>query len=71
MTSDHDDRVVPAHSYKFAARLQSVSTEDSVALLRVELDSGHGAGRARSAMVEESTDLLAFLSRHTGLRWPQ
>jgi prolyl oligopeptidase len=68
VTSDHDDRVVPAHSYKFAARLQAANP-DGPALLRVEIDSGHGAGRARSAVVDESTDLLAFISHHTGLRW--
>jgi prolyl oligopeptidase len=68
ITSDHDDRVVPAHSYKFAARLQAANP-DGIVLLRVEIDSGHGAGRARSAVVDESTDLLAFISHHTGLRW--
>jgi prolyl oligopeptidase len=70
MTSDHDDRVVPAHSYKFAARLQAVSGPGAIALLRVELDGGHGAGRARSAIVAERTDALAFISRHVGLSWP-
>jgi prolyl oligopeptidase len=70
VTSDHDDRVVPAHSYKFAARLQAANP-DGIVLLRVELDSGHGAGRARSAVIDESTDLLAFISHHTGLAWSQ
>jgi prolyl oligopeptidase len=70
VTSDHDDRVVPAHSYKFAARLQAANP-DGVVLLRVEIDGGHGAGRARSAVIEESTDVLAFISHHTGLGWPQ
>jgi prolyl oligopeptidase len=70
VTSDHDDRVVPAHSYKFAARLQAANP-GGIVLLRVEIDSGHGAGRARSAVIEESTDLLAFISHHTGLAWSQ
>jgi prolyl oligopeptidase len=68
VTSDHDDRVVPAHSYKFTARLQAANPYGP-ALLRVEIDSGHGAGRARSAVVDEGTDLLAFISHHTGLQW--
>lgn len=66
-TSDHDDRVVPAHSMKFAARLQAVSAEDAVALLRVEASGGHKEGRARDALVAERTDVLAFLCRHTSL----
>lgn len=68
MTSDHDDRVVPAHSMKFAARLQAVSAPDAVALLRVEPATGHGAGRPRHAIVAERVDVLAFLAAHTGLR---
>jgi prolyl oligopeptidase len=67
MTSDHDDRVIPAHSYKFAARLQEVSPDGAVALLRVELDGGHGAGRARSAIIDERTDALSFISNAVGL----
>ncbi|UQX89894.1 prolyl oligopeptidase family serine peptidase [Jatrophihabitans telluris] len=69
MTSDHDDRVVPAHSYKFAARLQAAADPASVVLLRVELDGGHGAGRARSAVIAERTDALAFISDRVGLSW--
>ena len=69
MTSDHDDRVVPAHSLKFAARLQAVTAPDAVALLRVELGGGHKEGRSHDALVAERTDVLAFLSNYTGLRW--
>lgn len=69
MTSDHDDRVVPAHSLKFAARLQAVSPADAVALLRVDAASGHGAGRSHDALVAERADFLAFVSHHTGLGW--
>ncbi len=69
MTSDHDDRVVPAHSLKFAARLQAVSPPDAVALLRVDTASGHGYGRSHDALVAERTDMLRFLSHHTGLGW--
>lgn len=69
MTSDHDDRVVPAHSLKFAARLQAVSPADAVALLRVDTASGHGAGRSHDALVAERADFLAFVAHHTGLGW--
>jgi prolyl oligopeptidase len=69
MTSDHDDRVVPAHSLKFAAQLQAVSPSNAVALLRVDTASGHGYGRSHDALVAERTDVLRFLSHHTGLDW--
>jgi len=67
MTSDHDDRVVPAHSFKFAARLQAVSPDNAVALLRVEYAAGHGQGKSRTTLIQERTDLLAFIAHHTGL----
>ncbi|MBV9823602.1 MAG: S9 family peptidase, partial [Actinobacteria bacterium] len=67
MTADHDDRVVPAHSFKFAARLQAVSPPDAVAYLRVQYSAGHGQGKSRSTQIAERTDLLAFIGHHTGL----
>ena len=67
LTSDHDDRVVPAHSVKFAARLQAVADEDAVALLRVAAAGGHGHGRSQDALVTERADVLAFIARHTGI----
>jgi prolyl oligopeptidase len=67
LTSDHDDRVVPAHSVKFAARLQAVVDEDAVALLRVAAAGGHGHGRSQDALVAERADVLAFIAAHTGL----
>lgn len=67
MTADHDDRVVPAHSFKFAARLQEVSPPDAVAYLRVQYSAGHGQGKSRSTQIAERTDLLAFIGHHTGL----
>ncbi|HZC69889.1 MAG TPA: prolyl oligopeptidase family serine peptidase [Jatrophihabitans sp.] len=69
MTSDHDDRVVPAHSMKFAAALQAVSPPQAIALLRVDAASGHKHGRSHDALIAERADVLAFLSRHTGLKW--
>lgn len=70
LTGDHDDRVVPAHSFKFAARLQSVSPDGALALLRVERSTGHGSGKPRRAVIAERADVLAFISHHTGLTWP-
>lgn len=67
MTADHDDRVVPAHSLKFAARLQAVSPPDAIAYLRIEYDAGHGLGKSRSTLLAERVDLLAFIAAHTGL----
>ncbi|MHA3773418.1 prolyl oligopeptidase family serine peptidase [Verrucomicrobiota bacterium sgz303538] len=64
MTADHDDRVVPAHSFKFAARLQECQAKDgSPVLIRIQTNAGHGGGTALSKLIEESTDELAFL-RH-------
>jgi prolyl oligopeptidase len=67
MTSDHDEVVVPMHSYKFAATLQHVQAADKPVLLRVQTKTGHGPGRARAAIASEWADLLAFAAFHTGL----
>ncbi len=61
MTGDHDDRVVPAHSLKFAATLQEVHGQDAPMLLRVETSTGHGLGKPTAKLIAESTDYLAFL----------
>ncbi|HEX4727524.1 MAG TPA: prolyl oligopeptidase family serine peptidase [Jatrophihabitans sp.] len=66
LTSDHDDRVVPAHSFKFAARLQAVNPKGRC-LLRVNQDAGHGPGMSRATLLAERTDMLAFVAAHTGL----
>ena len=63
MTADHDDRVVPAHSYKFAARLQAAQGGDAPILIRVETKAGHGAGRPISMVIDEVADTYAFLAR--------
>lgn len=60
-TSDHDDRVVPAHSYKYAAALQAAQAGDAPVLIRIETKSGHGAGRPTSKIIEEAADRWAFL----------
>ncbi len=64
-TGDHDDRVVPGHSFKFAARLQLAQGCDRPVLLRVETRTGHGAGKPKSVSIAEDTDILSFLLAHT------
>jgi prolyl oligopeptidase len=61
LTGDHDDRVVPGHSFKFAAALQAAQGGSAPALIRVETAAGHGAGKPVTKVVTESTDVLAFL----------
>ena len=60
-TADHDDRVVPAHSFKFAAALQAAQSCDKPTLIRIEVDAGHGAGKPTSKTIEEIADRWAFL----------
>lgn len=62
-TADHDDRVVPGHSFKFAAALQAVQAGPAPALIRVETKAGHGAGKPTSKAIEERADMFAFLVR--------
>ncbi len=61
MTGDHDDRVVPGHSFKFAAALQAAQAGDAPVLLRVETSAGHGAGKPTAKLVAERSDFLTFL----------
>jgi prolyl oligopeptidase len=60
-TADHDDRVVPAHSFKFAAALQENQQGSNPTLIRIETSAGHGAGKPTSKLIEESADLLSFM----------
>lgn len=62
-TADHDDRVFPAHSFKFAAALQKAQTGEGPILIRIETKAGHGAGKPTSKVIEESADRFAFLAR--------
>jgi prolyl oligopeptidase len=64
MTSDHDDRVYPAHSFKFAAALQHAQSGDAPVLLRVESKAGHGAGRPTEKIIDEVADRYAFLVKN-------
>ena len=59
-TGDHDDRVVPAHSFKFAAELQAKQTGDNPTLIRIETDAGHGAGTPISKTIEQYADIFGF-----------
>lgn len=60
-TADHDDRVYPAHSFKFAAALQDAQGCDNPVLIRIETRAGHGAGKPTSKRIEEAADIYAFL----------
>lgn len=62
-TADHDDRVVPAHSFKFAAQLQHTHQGESPVLIRIETRAGHGAGTPTVKLIEASADVLAFLTK--------
>jgi prolyl oligopeptidase len=66
-TSDHDDRVVPAHSFKFAATLQADQAGNAPVLIRIETKSGHGGGRPTSKSIEEVADRWAFLDEALGM----
>jgi prolyl oligopeptidase len=65
-TADHDDRVVPAHSYKFAATLQAKQQGPAPVLIRVETRAGHGSGTPTSKRIEELVDVFAFLEQTIG-----
>lgn len=60
-TADHDDRVVPAHSFKFAARLQEYHKGSNPVLIRIETNAGHGAGKPTAMIIEEQADKWAFM----------
>lgn len=66
-TADHDDRVVPAHSFKFAAQLQEFHNGASPALIRIETNAGHGAGKPTGKIIEEQADKWAFMLYNMGL----
>jgi len=68
-TADHDDRVVPAHSFKFAARLQAYQTGSNPVLIRVETKAGHGAGKPTAMVIQEQADKWAFMFQNMGLTY--
>ncbi|WP_311181804.1 prolyl oligopeptidase family serine peptidase [Hymenobacter volaticus] len=66
-TADHDDRVVPAHSFKFASRLQETQQGAAPVLIRIETKAGHGAGRSTAQVISEQTDKWAFMFQNMGV----
>lgn len=66
-TADHDDRVVPAHSFKFIAELQDKHQGDNPVMIRIETNSGHGAGTSVSKLIEQSADVMAFTFYNMGV----
>lgn len=68
-TADHDDRVVPAHSFKFAATLQEKYKGENPMLIRIETKAGHGAGKPTTKMIEEAADVWSFVFQNLGMRW--
>jgi Serine proteases of the peptidase family S9A len=66
-TADHDDRVVPAHSFKFAATLQACQTGPNPVLIRIETQAGHGSGKPTSKQIDEATDVWAFTLYNLGV----
>src|SRR3954471_19762666 len=67
ITGDHDTRVMPAHSFKFAAALQATQSGPAPILLRVQLSSGHGGGATTNQRIQETADAYAFLIENLGM----
>ena len=65
-TADHDDRVVPAHSFKFISELQNKHQGDNPVLIRVDVDAGHGAGKSTSMRIKEAADMNSFMLYNMG-----
>lgn len=68
-TADHDDRVVPAHSFKFAATLQEKHKGDNPVLIRIDAKAGHGAGKPTSKQIDEATDVWSFVFWNLGMKY--
>ncbi len=67
LTGDHDDRVVPGHSFKFAAALQSAQAGDAPTLIRIQTKAGHGMGKPTAVLIQEWADIFAFLVKNLGM----
>ena len=68
-TADHDDRVVPAHSFKFGARLQEYQKGTAPVLIRIETKAGHGAGQSTAQVISGQVDKWAFMFWNMGVKW--
>ena len=66
-TADHDDRVVPAHSFKYAATLQAADTGDQPKLIRIDSKAGHGAGKPIAKVIDEYADIYSFIFYNLGI----
>ena len=66
-TGDHDDRVVPAHSFKFAAELQAKNDGRNPVLIRIDVNAGHGAGKSVQQTINENADIQAFTLWNMGV----
>ncbi len=66
-TADHDDRVVPAHSFKYAATLQAANTGDAPKIIRIDSKAGHGAGKPVSKVIDEWADIYSFIFENLGI----
>lgn len=66
-TADHDDRVVPAHSFKYAAKLQASNTGDAPKLIRIDSKAGHGAGKPVAKVLDEYADIYSFIFYNLGI----
>jgi prolyl oligopeptidase len=67
LTSDHDDRVVPGHSFKFAAAMQAAQAGDAPVLIRIQTKAGHGFGKPTAVLIQETADIFAFLVKVLGV----
>jgi prolyl oligopeptidase len=68
-TADHDDRVVPAHSFKFAATLQKCQAGEAPTLIRIDTKAGHGGGKPLAKVLEEQADIYSFIMFNTGMKY--
>ena len=66
-TADHDDRVVPAHSFKYAAALQAADTGKAPKLIRIDSDAGHGGGKPMGKYLDEMADTYSFIFYNLGI----
>ena len=67
-TADHDDRVFPAHSFKYTATMQEMQTGKAPILIRIETKAGHGAGKPTTKQIDEATDIYGFLMKNLGMK---
>ncbi len=70
-TADHDDRVVPAHSFKFASRLQEYNAGTNPVMIRIDVNAGHGAGKPTSKLIEEAADTWSFVMQNLGMTYKE